>query len=565
MSPCATAPRRRRSPLRAAVGCWLLGLACLAAASATAAAEAPVELVIGAADTPRALRIAGGEAEVMPVPSSTPLGSLWKVFVYAYLVDQGLQSPDYRCTSRQPSEEAYCCVPGASVDRDSALAKSCGLYFQPARLAIDSAAWSRYWQSRRSPAWLTDLAQLQPATEVSVISLLQALAAIDETARSQLMRTLQRVTLEPRAHPLLATTGSRLRVKTWSWHDARGQRIGGFAGWLADGVPIWLRGPGTSATVIGNIAPWIAAYLPESAPTDEACVSVRFFNRYPVTEVLLDGQKAPAGPLRGQLEVRFDNGQHLRFANHGDMRLVETAGYRYIEGRFGMNDYVARVIQREAAGEPVEAARALAVAIRTYLVRHADFSAGCYRMNDDSRTQRVSPHAPNRQASAAAAWSDGLILNGVAGRYHQTLAKSQQLSWQQAIATARAGKRWDEILVDAYGAGGFVLIGDNDAGECQPLARAESWLATRETLWKRRLQEIPGFETPRPRPRVCRLQHGNPYADLGRGRIYAYGIASENDRLAIAHEYLHFGLASHPRGRDEDYVEATARQLMGVP
>ncbi len=557
------ATRRRRSSLRAAAGRLLLGLACLA--SATSAAQAPIELVIGAADAPRALRISGGEAQVTPVPVSTSLGSLWKIFVYAYLLDHGVKSPDYRCTGRNPSEEAYCCAPGESVDRDTALAKSCGLYFQPARLGIDGAAWSRYWQSRPSPAWLTDLTRLDPATEVPVISLLQALSAIDEQARSQLMRTLQRVTLEPRARPLLSTTGTRLRVKTWSWRDARGQRIGGFAGWLADGAPIWLRGPGTSATVIEDIAPWIATHLPESTPADEACVSVRFFNRYPLAEVLLEGHKAQAGPLRGKIEVRFGNGQHVRFANNGDVRLVDEAGNRHIEGRFGMNDYVARVIQREAAGEPVEAARALGVAIRTYLVRHADFSAGCYRMSDDSRTQRVSPHAPNREASAAAAWSDGLVLNGVDGRYHLTLAKPRQLSWKQATAAATAGKSWDEILADAYGTGGFGLIGDTDAGECQPLAHAETWLASRETLWKRRLQDIPGFETPAPRPRVCRLQYSNPYADLGRGRIYAYGIAGENDRLAIAHEYLHFGLANHPRGRDEDYVERTARQLLGSP
>lgn len=555
--------RPSRSPWRKAAGRLLLGLSCLA--SVAPAAQASFELVVGAADAPRALRILGGEAQETPLPSSTPLGSLWKLFVYAYLLDQGITSPDYRCTGRDPSEETYCCAPGETIDRDQALAKSCGLYFRPSRLGIDAATWMRYWQSRPAPTWLGDLSRLDPATEVPVVSLLQALGSIDEPTRVQVMRTLLRVTLEPRARPLLTATGSRLRIKTWSWHDARGRRIGGFAGWLADGTPVWLRGMGTSASVIEAIAPWIATHLPESGAADEACVNVRFFNRYPLAEVLLDGRTTKMGPLRGQVEVRFSNGQQVRFANSGDMRLVDEAGSRRIEGRFGMNDYVARVIQREAAGEPAEAARALGVAVRTYLVRHADFAAGCYRMSDDSRTQRVSPHSPNRQSRAAAEWSDGLILNGADGRYHLTLAKPRQLSWRQAMAAAAAGQRWDQILADAYGAGGFGLIGDGDAGECQPLTQAETWLAAREIVWTRRLKSIPGFESPSPRPRICRLQHGNPYADLGRSRIYAYGIASENDRLAIAHEYLHFGLASHPRGRDEDYVERTARQLLGSP
>lgn len=551
-----------RARWRTALGGVLLGLVC---AAPPASAAAAYDLVLGPPEAPHALRLVDGEAHPAALPATTPLGSLWKLFVYAYLLDQGADSPDYRCTGRNPSEEAYCCAPGESIDRDNSLAKSCGLYFRPARLTIDPAVWARYWQSRAAPAWLGDLARLDAATEVPVVSLLQALASIDEPIRQRTMRTLQRVTLEPRARPLLSATGSRLRVKTWSWHNARGQRQGGFAGWLADGTPLWLRGPGTSATVIDQVAPWLAPHLPATTPADDACVSVRFFNRYPLAEVRLDGRMAAPGMLRGHIEVRFQNGQRLNFANRGDMRLLDEGGRPRLEGRFALNDYLGRVIQREAAAEPPEAARALGVAARTYLVRHADFAAGCYRIDDDSRTQRVSPHAPSRPSRAAAEWSDGLVLNGVDGRYHLSEAKPQQLSWLRAKTAAAAGQRWDEILRDAYGSAGFGLIGDSDGGECQPLLQAEAWLASRELLWQRRLQQLPGFEAPNPRPRVCRLHHGNPYADLGRGRIYAYGIASENERLALAHEYLHFGLASHPRGRDEDYVERTARQLMGTP
>lgn len=556
--------RQRSCTLRATFAGLLLGIS-VQALPATAA-RPPFELVLGPADAPRAMRLFdGNSAESTTAPLSTPLGSVWKLFVYAYLLDRDIVSADYQCTGRTPSEEVYCCAPGETIGRDAALVQSCGLYFEPARLKLDGADWERYWQSHGSPDWLGDLSRMGPSTEVSVASLLQALSSIDSPVRSRVMRTLQRVTLEPRAHPLLAATGSRLRIKTWSWHDAQGQRIGGFAGWLADGTPIWLRGPGTSASVIEQAAARLAPHLPATSPADEACVSVRFFNRYPVAEVRVDGKAAGAGALRGMVDVRFRNGRLTRFSSRGDMRLVGVAEHRHIEGRFGLNEYVARVIQREASGEPEEAARALGVAIRTYLVRHADFAAGCYRIDDDSRTQRVSPQEPDQSARAAAEWSDGLILNGVDGRYHLTDAKPQQLSWTQAMRSAKAGAQWAEILSAAYGSGGFGMVGDDDASECKPLARAEAWLNDRESRWKKRLQAIAGFETPTPRPRICQLQRGNPYADLGRHRIYAYGIASENDRLAIAHEYLHFGLASHPRGRDEDYVEQTARQLMGSP
>lgn len=168
-------------------------------------------------------------------------------------------------------------------------------------------------------------------------------------------------------------------------------------------------------------------------------------------------------------------------------------------------------------------------------------------------------------ALRAAEWSDGLVLAGVAGRYHQTASAAQQLSWQSALAAASGGARWDEILDQAYGGAGFQVVGVSDAGECRPLASAENWLAARQATWKRQLAGTPGFESPLRLPRVCHLEHGNPYADLERGRLYATGVGSVNERLALTHEYLHFALANHPRGRDEDFVEQTARSLLAIP
>lgn len=536
------------------------------AATGAWAAPASVDLVIGTPDAARAVRIAGSESEEIALPGSVPLGSLWKLFVYAYLIERHWPGSDYQCTGAHPAEEVYCCAPGESVDREQALAKSCGLYFSPKRLNVQPAAWAAHWQAKAAvPPWLTDLDAMAPATEVPVVSILAALAAIDEPARQQTMRALQRVTLEPRARPLLSHLGGSLRVKTWSWRDRKGRRIGGFAGWLADGTPLWLGGSGTSASIIAEAAPWLGAHLPGASPPDDACVSVRFFSRYPLAGVNLDGRVAGEGWLRGVVKVVFRNGRTMDFPADGDIHLSRADTGLRLEGRFGLNDYVARVIQREAATQPVQAARALGVAVRTYLARHADYAAGCYRIDDDTRAQRVSAAPASRAARAAADWSDALLLNGVAGRYHQTQRRPQQLSWQQAVSDAGAGLRWDEILEQAYGLAGFGLIGESDGGECQPLPRAEHWLAARQPAWKRQLAGLSGFEAPTPLPRICRLTHGNPYADLGRGRIYATGVATANERLTLAHEFLHFGLANHPRGRDEAYVEQTARTLLGTP
>ncbi|WP_288130305.1 DUF2300 domain-containing protein [Accumulibacter sp.] len=557
-------PPRPGLPVRCRLYCLATGL--LLAAARISAAPA-VELVFGDPEAPTALRVSAAGSEAMPVPGTTPLGSLWKVFVHAYLSAGTRQPADYHCSGRDPGEESYCCAPGESIGRDAALAKSCGLYFSPRRLALSAADWRAFWlrQAPQAPAWLFELDKMQPASEVTVRSLLAALAAIDADTRRQTMAALQRVSLEARARPLLSHLGNSLRVKTWSWNDGKGRRIGGFAGWLADGTPLWLRGSGSSAQVIEQAAPWLAGQLPQPTPPDEACVRVRFFSRYPLSEVLVDGRPAAEGPLRGRVEARFSNSRRLFFASSGELSLGRSASRPEISGRFALNEYVARVLQREAGAQPAAAARALAIAARTYLVRHAGQGRGCYEFDDDSRTQRVSPAPPERAALRAAEWSDGLILSGVSGRYHQTRSAAQQLSWQAAVAGANAGARWDEILESAYGGAGFGIAGEADAGECQPLSRAENWLAGRQGTWKRRLAGVPGFETPAPLPRVCRLDHGNPYADLERGRIYATGIGSANERLTIAHEYLHFALANHPRGRDEDFIERTARTLLDMP
>ncbi|WP_199033158.1 DUF2300 domain-containing protein, partial [Ralstonia sp. ASV6] len=100
-------------------------------------------------------------ATALPRDAETPLGSVWKLFVYSYLVSRRIDTPDYTCHGND-AEEVYCCTAGQSVDRERALIQSCGRYFEPARLGLDGADWRRFWQQANAPTWLRDLRAMQP-------------------------------------------------------------------------------------------------------------------------------------------------------------------------------------------------------------------------------------------------------------------------------------------------------------------------------------------------------------------------------------------------------------------
>jgi uncharacterized protein YfaQ (DUF2300 family) len=65
---------------------------------------------------------------------------------------------------------------------------------------------------------------------------------------------------------------------------------------------------------------------------------------------------------------------------------------------------------------------------------------------------------------------------------------------------------------------------------------------------------------------VCTLDNGNPYSDQQRMRIYVRGLKTHEDRIALAHEFVHLSFRFHPRGSDEQFVEQLARLLAdGTP
>jgi uncharacterized protein YfaQ (DUF2300 family) len=60
---------------------------------------------------------------------------------------------------------------------------------------------------------------------------------------------------------------------------------------------------------------------------------------------------------------------------------------------------------------------------------------------------------------------------------------------------------------------------------------------------------------------VCALAAGAPYSEQSRNRIFMRPLATREDRITLAHEYVHIALRRHPRGQDESYVEQLARRL----
>ena len=498
-----------------------------------------------------------------------PLASLWKLFVYVYATDNKVAMPDYRCGGRDP-EEVYCCDAGQSIGHDAALAQSCGPFFSPKRLMIAPASWHQYWTSRLGSApagdfaWLANPAQLVPKRMVRLDSLLRALDSIPAASRQEAEAALLRVVLDGRGAGTARWFGSQLRVKTYSWHQAGG-RIGGAAGWLADGTPIWFGGAGGSSNVFEQWAPRLAASLPPvGAAEDGGCVVVDYFKRYPIRAVRGERGVAVPGPLNGRYHVQFENGQNLALRSSGELMLLQEKGGRpQLRGRFGVNEYVARVLDREAnAGEP-EAAKALAIAARTYLQQNAVTVAGCQQIADSSATQRVSPSPATPAALAIARWTDQLIVDGVTVRYHSTLPSEGTMAWSEAVRQARQGKHYDELLAAAYPGGALSTFG-NTGARCRRLAQNEDWLARSVPRWQRVLLREAGYEAPPQAPLVCALSSGAPYSEQSRNRIFMRPLATREDRITLAHEYLHLGLRRHPRGQDEEYVERLARRLVDL-
>lgn len=499
----------------------------------------------------------------------TPLGSLWKLFVYVYAADRAIAMPPYQCRGGSlAKEELFCCNPGESVTRDAALAQSCGLFFEPARLQLDAKDWQHYWHSKAPQVeWLANLQRLQPAQKVSVSSLLQALASINGSARQQAENALLGVVLNGRGQSALPQLGGRYRVKTYTWnHPQRKDSVvvGGAAGWLGDGSAVWFGALGSSLKVLRDYAPQLAQAA-ESTGSDVLkgrCVDVTLFARYPIKRIYALAvekalQEGLEQDLRGHYRIEFVNGNTVQLQSNSEVHL-QWQGNPLLTARLDENEYLARVIDREASAKNREAARALSVVARTYLLQNASRQGECLAIGDSSRTQRVSPKPASAAARDIAAFTTGLVLQGVNVQYRLDGNLQNVLSWQRAVEYGKAGLRFDDILRQEFAQA--VLASESGETECTPLPDAERWLRAQIRQWRTVLQTEPGYVEPQ--PKVCQLAFGKPYSDMAHQRIYVRGLHSLNNRLTLAHEYLHLAFSTYPSGQDENYIEQWARRLI---
>jgi uncharacterized protein YfaQ (DUF2300 family) len=300
------------------------------------------------------------------------------------------------------------------------------------------------------------------------------------------------------------------------------------------------------------------------AAQDSGCVVVEFFKRYPIRSVRGADGRVPPGPLNGHYVVQFENGQSLPLRSTGDMTLaLDASGRPQLRGRFGVNEYVARVVDREGSAAEPEAAKALAIAARSYLQQNAQLAASCQLIADSSTTQRVSPNPPTAAAQAVARWTDRLVVDGVPVQYHGYTPASNTLAWTRAVEEAKGGRHFDAILADAY-PGGVLATAAAGGRRCGRLPQNEAWLTRMQPRWERLLLAQPGYEQPAQAPTVCALGTGAPYSEQSRNRIFMRPLATREDRITLAHEYLHIGLRHHPSGQDEAFVEQLARRLIDL-
>jgi uncharacterized protein YfaQ (DUF2300 family) len=220
---------------------------------------------------------------------------------------------------------------------------------------------------------------------------------------------------------------------------------------------------------------------------------------------------------------------------------------------------VARVLDREGDARETQAGRALAVVARTWLLQNAPYEAGCFQVEDSTRAQRVAASAPSAAARQAALFTDGLVLAGESVRYRLEGPEPGALAWRSAVEQSRQGRRFDEILAAAFPRASLAAVSGEQ--ECRRLPAVQSWLAARAPSWRRTLARQPGFEPPGETLTVCALGHGSPYVDRTRSRIYLRGLGGREDRLTLAHEYVHLAFRFHPCGLDEGCVERLARSL----
>ncbi|MBY0415794.1 MAG: DUF2300 domain-containing protein [Bdellovibrionales bacterium] len=492
----------------------------------------------------------------------TKLGSLWKIFSYVYLIEQNQTVTDYQCSGKNV-EEKFCCERGSSINMDMALVKSCGLFFSPSRVQIDPVMWESFWGKKiESPyPWLVNYQNLNANTEVSIKELLMSLKKLRFFIhnRERLENTLSRVTVAGTGKQGLINLGTTLKFKTFTWNQS-----GGLAGWGADGNPFFAKSSGKSSDVLSEWSAQIAKFMNVKAVNISGeMVKVKFFAQYPIKDIqLLDSSNlVKDGVLKGNYLVKFINGNHIEFHSNGQLSVNKKNNQIQIFGKFSIDEYVARVIEREITPKPIEAAKAFSILIRTYLLNNSHKSFNYFEIDDSSRFQRVSVSPPSKEALNIARWGHDLILKNTPDlTYHSTEDGPHRLSWAKANTLAKNNEDFLSILKNHYDINNLGLLNDaND--QCSPLVTLQKWVDNNKKKWQITLSQNLGFSIPKS-VKVCQSNNGKQYADLENDLIYVNFQNNSEDFITTAHEFLHLAYKNHPVTNNEEEIEARAKKIV---
>lgn len=499
----------------------------------------------------------------------SPLGSLWKLFVYAYNKENINSSPPYTCNGIL-NEEIFCCRKGESIGEDEALAKSCGLFFSPYRLRISAKKWKDFWKQRNLELeWLINLHKLKPETNVSVDELLLALEIVKELPRAKdsLDKALVNVVLEGTAKGSLSDLGAFSRIKTFTWNKAgtKDGYVGGVGGWLSDGTVIWGMGDGRSSEYLERVSSTLDEYWKSTIKVkSKECVTIRYFHDYKIKSVfdLADNEEASEGALNGTYKINFYSGKDLIINSNEDLFLKRSHGQLVIDGRMNMNSYIARVLDREVNNKFESAAEAFSIVIRSYIKERSEMISGCYHVIDSSKFQRVSASIPTSNSVKISLKTSGLILNNASAiRYHLNKEGKNKISWVRAKELDLYGNNFEEILKSFYPNSQVTYYTNRYTSSCGIMDKAYKWLKKKSSRWHTALVRQAGYERPN-HFKVCKLNSGAPFSNKETNEIFVRGFDSFENQYSIAHEYLHLAFKYHPIGNSEKEIDRLAKKLV---
>ena len=501
----------------------------------------------------------------------TPFGSVWKLFIYAYIKENNLNFSPYQCQGYF-KEEIFCCKKGQSIGIDYSLINSCGLYFSPYRLKISSRNWRKFWrQQGLSYSWLIDLKKIKPDTQLPVLELLSSLEVIRNLpeAKNQLDKILLEVVLKGTAKNSLSDLGSLGRFKTFTWDDYSEIKslVGGIAGWRSDGVVFWASGKGKSSDFLDRVSGNLGNFWSvRNQVQSDQCVSVRYFHDYSIAKIvdLSTGKSVNSGSLNGNYEVIFKTGRMARISSNEDLFVRAKNSKIFVDGEMGINEYVARVIDREISPRFKSAAEAFSVVIRSYLFERAKKLNGCFHVIDSSRFQRVSANIPSANAFKISKKTSNLILKNVSSvTYHLDKEGKNKISWLKAKGLDLLGENFKEILMAFYPNSSIGFYSDKYSHSCKKIELANKWLKIRSKLWHRQLVRRPGYERP-DKFKVCLLNQGAPFTNKSTHEIFVHGFDGLENQFSIAHEYLHLAFKYHPIGNNEREIDKIAKNLVKI-